>query len=159
MLLCTVCTTRERISRYKTSFCRECKREYDRKYHKSRSSIRKQDKQDKQKIRMFSLRKFVFEYLLTHPCIDCGEKDILVLDFDHVRGIKVAAVSFLLTNGCSKQKLVAEIKKCDIRCANCHRRKTAEQFVLWKYRLLAVGEFGTPPDLESGELVSSNLTC
>src|SRR5690242_12009021 len=28
-------------------------------------------------------RILLFEYVSTHPCVDCGERDVLVLEFDH----------------------------------------------------------------------------
>lgn len=82
------------------------------------------------KIRQFRLnRTFIQSYLAEHPCIDCGEPDPVVLEFDHVRGIKVNSVSELACSlGVPIARLSAEIEKCDVRCANCHRRKTAKQF-------------------------------
>lgn len=70
-------------------------------------------------------RECVDQYLLEHPCIDCGETDLLVLEFDHVRD-KVVAVSKMIPSYALEQ-LRAEIAKCEVRCANCHRRKTAER--------------------------------
>lgn len=61
-------------------------------------------------------------YLSNNPCVDCGEDDPIVLQFDHVRGDKIGCVSELI---CRKWKIVfEEIKKCDVRCGNCHTRKT-----------------------------------
>jgi hypothetical protein len=60
-------------------------------------------------------------YLLRHPCVDCGEVDTRVLEFDHVRGRKSAAISFLVRIGYPWQRIVKEIAKCEVRCANCHR--------------------------------------
>ncbi len=56
---------------------------------------------------------------LVAGCIDCGIADIRVLHFDHVRGIKIAAISNMMRNA-SFEKLKAEIAKCEVRCANCH---------------------------------------
>lgn len=69
-------------------------------------------------------RAYVNEYLLTHPCVDCGETDIIVLEFDHVRGEKYNNISNLVIQDRSFEKLKLEILKCDVRCANCHRRIT-----------------------------------
>ena len=59
--------------------------------------------------------------------MDCGEPDPVVLDFDHVSNAKIANISYLLNSVGSWRRLEAEIEKCEVRCANCHRRKTAKQ--------------------------------
>lgn len=66
----------------------------------------------------------LYEYLLEHPCADCGEPDPIVLEFDHIRD-KVRNVSAMRTN--SWARLAAEIEKCEVVCANCHRRRTAHR--------------------------------
>ncbi|MEO8971312.1 MAG: hypothetical protein ABI406_06905, partial [Ktedonobacteraceae bacterium] len=73
----------------------------------------------------------MFTYLLTHPCIDCGEKDIRLLEFDHVYGKKKTTISRLLTQNRSWPIIEAEITKCEVRCANCHRLKTFERDGDW----------------------------
>ena len=72
-------------------------------------------------------QKFALEYLSTHPCVDCGETDPLVLEFDHVRGEKRGHMATLIRNGATIAKLQEEIDKCEVRCANCHRRKTVKE--------------------------------
>ena len=69
----------------------------------------------------------LLDYLLKHPCLDCGESNPLVLEFDHVRGIKIKDVSRMIQEKWSWKAIEAEIAKCVVRCANCHRRKTAYQ--------------------------------
>lgn len=65
---------------------------------------------------------FVREYLQTHFCVDCGEPDPRVLDFDH-RGEKNFTIGDVLTRGMDVSKIAAEIELCDVRCSNCHRKK------------------------------------
>ena len=69
-----------------------------------------------------SRRAQLTEYLSFHPCVDCGEKDPVVLEFDHVRGEKEAAVTDMVRSA-SWKRTITEIAKCEIRCANCHRRR------------------------------------
>lgn len=59
-------------------------------------------------------------------CADCGELDPVVLEFDHVRGEKKANIANLLCSG-GKETLRIELEKCDVVCANCHRRRTAKR--------------------------------
>lgn len=67
-------------------------------------------------------RERVLEVLDAAACVDCGEKDALVLDFDH-RAEKVGAVT-RLANSCSARRLEEEMAKCDVQCANCHAVRT-----------------------------------
>jgi hypothetical protein len=60
-------------------------------------------------------RSWIMAYLTEHPCVDCGENDREVLDFDHVRGEKTAAVSAFVRGGYSLAKLVAEVDLCEVR--------------------------------------------
>lgn len=71
--------------------------------------------------------QYCHHYLAEHPCIDCGETDIVVLQFDHVRGHKRDNVSSLARSGHPLEVIKTEIDKCEIRCANCHVRKTARE--------------------------------
>lgn len=75
----------------------------------------------------------IIEYLLAHPCIDCGESDIIVLEFDHCRGDKKLAVASMIHRNYSWKVILEEIGKCDVRCANCHRRKTAKEGNHYRY--------------------------
>lgn len=77
----------------------------------------------------FRNRDYVYDYLKTHPCVDCGESDIIVLQFDHNDDVnKVGSISKLIRKRMSQASLVQEIQKCTVRCANCHTRRTAKQF-------------------------------
>ena len=58
-------------------------------------------------------------------CVDCGERDLVVLDLDHVRGQKLMNVSKMFS--APLDRLIAEIAKCETRCSNCHRRATAHR--------------------------------
>lgn len=62
------------------------------------------------------------------PCMDCGvEYPPYVMDFDHVRGKKLVNVSASRRNVLSAERVEAEIAKCDLVCANCHRIRTHER--------------------------------
>lgn len=67
------------------------------------------------------------------PCADCGKKyPHYVMDFDHRNGvIKSGNIAHLLNqNFWTYEKLVEEIKKCDIVCANCHRIRTFNRMLV-----------------------------
>jgi hypothetical protein len=57
-------------------------------------------------------------------CVDCGESDTRVLDFDHVdRESKLLQVSSCR----SFEQLKSEAEKCEMRCVLCHTRRSKEQ--------------------------------
>lgn len=74
-------------------------------------------------------RAFVKKHLLEHPCVDCGEPDIRVLEFDHIDpSTKEHSVSRMVSQGYATEKVAAEMAKCEVRCCNCHRLRTRRQF-------------------------------
>lgn len=71
---------------------------------------------------------FLWRYLkIFGRCIDCGITDDRVLEFDHVIGDKVSGVKRLADSLASIDRIKIEIKKCEVRCCNCHRIKTQIQ--------------------------------
>lgn len=71
--------------------------------------------------------QYVWDYLSIHLCIDCGETDPIVFEFDHIKD-KDANIADLLKNTVSIDRINKEIEKYVVGCANCHRRKTAKDF-------------------------------
>jgi hypothetical protein len=75
------------------------------------------------------IRKKLLEFLQDKSCLDCGEADPIVLDFDHVNPKeKFKSIARMLSGHYSWVKILTEIEKCEIRCANCHRRRSHVQF-------------------------------
>jgi hypothetical protein len=87
-------------------------------------------------------RASMLAYLLAHPCVECGETDPVMLDFDHRDpSNKSGNVTFIAARK-PWHLVLREIEKCDIRCANCHMRRTAQQFNWRKVRGLPIPEGG-----------------
>jgi 5-methylcytosine-specific restriction endonuclease McrA len=104
-------------------WCRPCRAEYKQE-HYALNRERYIEQAMRRKRRLADERAaFLVEYFRTHPCVDCGERDPLVLDFDHL-GEKTFSIARGLRDR-SWATLLREIAKCEVRCANCHRRKTA----------------------------------
>tara|TARA_R100001440_G_scaffold15358_1_gene26141 strand:+ start:4079 stop:4438 length:360 start_codon:yes stop_codon:yes gene_type:complete len=72
-------------------------------------------------------REFVNRVKKMFGCIDCRESNVLVLEFDHVKGEKVANIANMVHRPHSIKAIKKEMRKCEIRCANCHRIKTHER--------------------------------
>jgi hypothetical protein len=102
-------------------WCRECFREYFR----ARGDLHRRQTHEAQQRRRREARALLGQYLLGHPCVECGETDPIVLEFDHL-GPKRGNVTQLARRGASLDRLKREIAECEIRCANCHRRRTFE---------------------------------
>jgi hypothetical protein len=67
-------------------------------------------------------RAFVAGYRAASKCKRCGESDPVVLDFHHVDGTKEVDLSTAVRNRWSAARMLAEIRKTIVLCANCHRR-------------------------------------
>ena len=79
---------------------------------------------NKRKVGVQLRQKIVREHLKSHPCVECGESDIVVLDFDHIDpSTKEANISHLIY-GATIKRLKKEMAKCQVLCVRCHRIKT-----------------------------------
>jgi len=114
------------------SICRACSQARSRLYYRENRKKHLAVVTRKNKKRRKEVHQFIVEYLQLHPCVDCGEGNPVVLEFDHIKGDKKDAVSSLIQRRCSINTIKSEIDKCEIRCANCHRKKTAVDFNWYK---------------------------
>lgn len=115
------------------SMCRSCYSVYQRDYYRRRTredpEYRARVKENKRARRAVVRRENhlrLLELFEKHPCVDCGEDDPVVLQFDHVRGVKRFNVSNRL-HSMPWDRLLREIRKCEVVCANCHARRTARR--------------------------------
>ncbi len=115
-------------------YCKECRRMADKKtYNTNITKNRKAGLESKNKVRERN-KQYIRDYLVGKSCVDCGEKDPIVLEFDHFENKKDNLCEII--QNCSIEKIEAEIKKCNIRCANCHRRKTAIELGYYKTKIV-----------------------
>lgn len=123
---------RDRLKNSRRSICKSCcsahKKEH---YRKNKDRCKAQIREYKQGSRL-EVREKTFEHLRENPCVDCGESDILVLEFDHVRGLKKYNICDMMRGSFSWKSVQKEIEKCEVVCANCHKRRTAKRFGSWR---------------------------
>ena len=108
--------------------CRECNAAY----HSANWDRHMGQIRARRKRRKAAARAFILDHLRAHPCTDCGETDIVVLEFDHLRD-KRANVSSLMSTS-EIWRIEEEIAKCEVVCANCHRRRTARRANTYRHR-------------------------
>jgi hypothetical protein len=131
------------------TYCLICQRAGCRNYYESRPDMLERSK-ILRRLRKKSIQEVIWNYLTNHPCIDCGENDPIVLDFDHVKGEKKKEISRMIKGNNGIKSILEEIDKCEVRCANCHRKKTAKT-MNW-YKLVLNKNLGTSasiPKLEA----------
>jgi hypothetical protein len=71
---------------------------------------------------------YIQQIKLERGCMDCGYRDNAVaLDFDHLPGHTKEYRIATMAAGLKRSKIDAEIAKCEVVCANCHRIRTHER--------------------------------
>lgn len=129
MRTCTRCGEAKSLDEFgkrgkiRHSWCRECCRAYNREWYNSPKANEKQvlkrraanaEKRERN-------REFVRDYLSKHPC-ECGESRVPVLEFHHLDpSNKKYEVSTMMQRGHAIEKIMIEIEKCKVVCANCHK--------------------------------------
>ena len=93
-------------------------------YAANRARYLEQARVQKERLRLERTR-YLIDFFKLNPCADCGETDPVVLEFDHLRDKLFDIGSKLITK--TWPAVLAEIAKCEVVCANCHRRRTARR--------------------------------
>jgi hypothetical protein len=102
------------------TYCRPCRADY-KQMHYAASRERYIANAARRKQSLAEERtKFLIEYFATHPCVEFAEADPLVLEFNHL-GDKSFTIGAQLRYR-DWETLLREIAKCEVVCANCHRR-------------------------------------
>jgi len=105
---------------------KEKQKEYLRAYQKNHRKDPAYRKEELQRIKLKKkrLKEWVNQIkLLIGGCERCGERDIACLDFHHTNeSEKLYEISRLLSDCAPKEKILAEMSKCELICCNCHRK-------------------------------------
>lgn len=104
-------------SRYQSEEYKEYQRNYQREWH--------QRNREKRVARMYERKRAIREHIQGMKnqlsCVDCGQRHPATLHFHHLNSEdKVFDISHAVYRGLSLDKIVKEIEKCIVLCANCH---------------------------------------
>jgi hypothetical protein len=106
------------------SYCAPCRGQYNREYYSKNPAQRVLiTKRNRDRIYVF------LDEMKQQPCKDCKNTfPPCAMEFDHLNPkTKLGTIARLVHEGASKERLLKEIKKCDLVCANCHRLRTCRR--------------------------------
>ena len=138
---CTKCGVEKQITEFnwakkgvsREGRCRECLKAYHGEhYKKNKTTYQKNQRQyrktqrgkKKEKERFDGVKRMLVRWLSKHPCIACGEDNPVVLETHHRNpDEKNASIGTLVGAGRNWEFIKTELAKCDVLCANCHKRE------------------------------------
>ena len=112
--------------------CKFCQSQVNKQYYKDNKQTFLDRARTREVMVIEDSQRRTADYLSCHPCVDCGCTDIRVLEFDHVRGNKSNNIARMVGQGFSWSTIEAEIAKCEVRCANCHRIREGKKNGSWR---------------------------
>ena len=128
---------RRRHRGQRDNFCRPCRAAYKQEHYTANKQRYVAQARERKRVLAEQRMRYLLDYFVEHPCRDCGEDDPAVLEFDHLAD-KAFDISHALPYR-AWNAILAEIAKCDVVCANCHRRRTATRGGHLRLRLLQSG--------------------
>lgn len=100
------------------------KKEYHKEYHAKWYQENKEKLILKARTRRRETRDWLDELKSSLHCQRCPEDDPVCLDFHHRdRTEKDFSLYRAASTGYSRERILAEIAKCDVLCSNCHRKE------------------------------------
>lgn len=128
MKTCSKCKQQKNIDEFNknkskrdgySGVCRDCQKLYKQAHY-----VNNKDKvYAAARKRQQELRDKVWAYKNDHKCVDCDNSDPRVLEFDHL-GDKEFNIAGMASDGYGWDRILKEIEKCEVVCANCHRIRT-----------------------------------
>ena len=113
--------------------CRPCRAAYKQEHYLANKKRYVAQAAARKKTLYLERTTYLIGYFADHPCVDCGESDPVVLEFDHLRD-KEFDIGHALPYR-SWSSILAEIEKCDVVCRNCHRRRESRRMGALRVRL------------------------
>jgi hypothetical protein len=107
------------------NYCRPCRAAYGQEHYLANRQRYIDLAQQRKRAVAAERARYLIDFFRSHPCIDCGEDDPIVLEFDHLEGKEFAIAKGLRDR--NWQSVLDEMAKCEVVCANCHRRRTARR--------------------------------
>ena len=122
--LCGICKEYPAKDQKRGGYCIECHRAASRKNYR--------ENKDRYYAQAKKREKELDELIIRHkskPCADCGiQYPPYVMDFDHLDGdTKEFGICHMRRRRMAFDKIEAEIAKCEVVCANCHRERTNQR--------------------------------
>jgi hypothetical protein len=114
---------RRKARNQRDNYCRACRAAYKQEHYAAHRERYVANAVRRKQLLIAERTAHLIALFGERPCADCGETDPLVLEFDHL-GVKNFNIAAGLRNH-SWQAVLAEIDRCEVVCANCHRRRTA----------------------------------
>ncbi len=116
---------RRKAKGQRDNYCRPCRAAYKQEHYAANRRRYIEQASVRRTASVLARTEFLVAFLREHPCVDCGEGDPVVLEFDHL-GEKEFSISKGLRSR-NWQSVLDEMAKCEVVCANCHRRRTARR--------------------------------
>lgn len=131
---CSICKTDKPVEEFsphkhgthgRSPYCRSCDRIRARKWYQDNKDARRVILRDQARARKLKVIE-ILRPRYQAGCVDCGETNFFILEWDHKDGVdKVLPVSKMWNY--SLKRIIEETEKCELRCANCHKIRTAKQ--------------------------------
>ncbi|MGI8903204.1 MAG: hypothetical protein ACR2IP_06000 [Solirubrobacteraceae bacterium] len=116
---------RRRARGQRDNCCRPCRAAYKQEHYAANRARYIENALRRKRALAVDRATYLIEFFRLRPYADCGETDPLILEFDHQEN-KLFNISKGLRDH-NLQVVIDEIGKCDVVCANCHRRRTAHR--------------------------------
>jgi hypothetical protein len=139
------------------AYCKDCRTGKGLKWYHDKTIAEKrgQFKPSNQKQRQKIIQQ-LHDFLSDKSCVDCHEGDSMVLQFHHLERNSKNIPVFILASRCRNwERVLKEIKKCVILCANCHIRRHAKEDDWFRFR--GCSSIGQSNRLSADRFASSSL--